>query len=122
MLLLSEFFFFQCIGIRKLMGLARPLNVIKSNYNFAGFICMSKRNIKSVGESYLRTFIFFDTLMTPIRAKAQDTRANPNSWETHLVRKRWDIGLLRALSPRIMMTMMMTGSGIDEDITVQLRF
>ena len=23
---------------------------------------------------------------TPIRAKAQDTRANPNSWETHLVR------------------------------------
>src|SRR6218665_1853910 len=45
---------------------------------------------------------------TPIRAKAQDTRANPNSWETHLVRKRWDSGLLRALSPRIMMMMMMT--------------
>src|SRR6218665_3046037 len=44
---------------------------------------------------------------TPIRAKAQDTRANPNSWETHLVRKRWDIGLLRALSPRIMMMTMM---------------
>src|SRR6218665_4943 len=40
---------------------------------------------------------------TPIRAKAQDTRANPNSWETHLVRKRWNIGLLRALSLRIMM-------------------
>src|SRR6218665_815902 len=40
---------------------------------------------------------------TPIRAKAQDTRANLNSWETHLVRKRWDIGLLRALSLRIMM-------------------
>src|SRR6218665_603012 len=40
---------------------------------------------------------------TPIRAKAQDTRANPNSWETHLVRKSWDIGLLRALSLRIMM-------------------
>src|SRR6218665_1158766 len=40
---------------------------------------------------------------TPIRAKAQDTRANPNSSETHLVRKRWDIGLLRALNPRIMM-------------------
>src|SRR6218665_616870 len=40
---------------------------------------------------------------TPIRAKAQDTRANPNSWETHLVRKRWDIGLLRALSLWIMM-------------------
>src|SRR6218665_684756 len=41
---------------------------------------------------------------TPIRAKA-DIRANPNSWETHLVRKRWVIGLLhvRALSPRIMM-------------------
>src|SRR6218665_3593011 len=45
---------------------------------------------------------------TPIRAKAQDTRANPNSWETHLVRKRWDIGLLRALSPRIMMMMTLT--------------
>src|SRR6218665_2767418 len=43
---------------------------------------------------------------TPIRVKAQDTRANPNSWETHLVRKRWDIGLLRALSLRIMMMMM----------------
>ena len=43
---------------------------------------------------------------TPIRAKAQDTRANPNSWETHLVRTRWDIGLLRALSPGIMMMMM----------------
>src|SRR6218665_3718425 len=40
---------------------------------------------------------------TPIGTKAQDTRANPNSWETHLVRKRWDIGLLRALSLRIMM-------------------
>src|SRR6218665_3371225 len=40
---------------------------------------------------------------TPIRAKVQDTRANPNSSETHLVRKRWDIGLLRALNPRIMM-------------------
>src|SRR6218665_1946226 len=44
---------------------------------------------------------------TPIRAKVQDTRANPNSWETHLVRKRWDIGLLRALSLWIMMMMMM---------------
>src|SRR6218665_1617016 len=44
---------------------------------------------------------------TPIRAKAQDTRANPNSWETYIVRKRWDIGLLRALSPRTMMMMMM---------------
>src|SRR6218665_896253 len=40
---------------------------------------------------------------TPIRAKAQDTRANPNGWETHLVRKRWGIGLLRALSLWIMM-------------------
>src|SRR6218665_218435 len=38
---------------------------------------------------------------TPIRVKAQDTRANPNSWETHLVRKRWDIVLLRALNPKI---------------------
>src|SRR6218665_1098199 len=43
---------------------------------------------------------------TPIRAKAHDTKANPNSWETHLVRKRWDIGLLRALRPGIMMMMM----------------
>src|SRR6218665_216254 len=45
---------------------------------------------------------------TPIRAKAQDTRANPNSWEIHLVRKRWDIGLLRELSPRIMMMNVLT--------------
>src|SRR6218665_2637927 len=45
---------------------------------------------------------------TPIWAKAQDTRANPNSWETYLVRKRWDIGLLWALSVRIMM-MISTG-------------
>src|SRR6218665_980993 len=44
---------------------------------------------------------------TPIRAKTQDTRANPNSWETHLVRKRWGIGLLRALNPRMMTMMMM---------------
>src|SRR6218665_3901571 len=43
---------------------------------------------------------------TPIRAKAQDTKANSNSWKTHLVRKRWDIGLLRALSLWIMMMMM----------------
>src|SRR6218665_2296612 len=43
--------------------------------------------------------------MDTIRAKAQDTRANPNSWKTHLVKKRWDIGLLRALNPRIMMMM-----------------
>src|SRR6218665_1397082 len=42
---------------------------------------------------------------TPIWAKAQDTRANPNSSETHLVRKRLDIELLRALSLRIMMMM-----------------
>ena|SRR6218665_158903 len=45
---------------------------------------------------------------TPIRAKAQDTRANPSSWETHQVRKRWDIGLLWALSLRIMMMMMIS--------------
>src|SRR6218665_1176032 len=38
--------------------------------------------------------------------EAQDTRADPNSWETRLVRKRWDIGLLRALSLWIMMMMM----------------
>src|SRR6218665_1744259 len=44
---------------------------------------------------------------TPIRAEAQDTRANPNSWETHLVRKNWDIGLLRALNPWLMVMMMM---------------
>ena len=37
---------------------------------------------------------------TPIRAKAQDTRANPNSWETHLVRKRWDTGLLWVIEPK----------------------
>src|SRR6218665_3403294 len=43
---------------------------------------------------------------TPLRAKAQDTRANHKSWKTHLVRKRWDIGLLQALSLRIMMMMM----------------
>src|SRR6218665_933522 len=48
---------------------------------------------------------------TPIRAKAQDTRANPNSWETHLVRKQLDIGLLRTLSLCIMMMMMMMMSG-----------
>src|SRR6218665_1308857 len=44
---------------------------------------------------------------TPIRVKAQDTRANPNSWETHLARKRWGIGLLRALSLRITMMMIL---------------
>src|SRR6218665_510699 len=51
---------------------------------------------------------------TPIRAKAQDTRANPNSWETHLVRKRWDIGLLWALSPRIMMMMMIVALSLKK--------
>src|SRR6218665_3373460 len=49
---------------------------------------------------------------TPIRVKAQDTRANPNSWETHLVRKRWDIGLLRALSLRIMMMSLFYGNRV----------
>src|SRR6218665_4145676 len=44
---------------------------------------------------------------TPIWAKTQDTKANPNSWETHLVRKRWDIGLLRALGLWIMMMMIL---------------
>ena len=29
---------------------------------------------------------------TPILAKAQDTRANPNSWETHLVSSEEDMG------------------------------
>src|SRR6218665_2910607 len=38
---------------------------------------------------------------TPTRAVAQDTRASPNSLETHLVRKRGDIGHLRALIPWI---------------------
>src|SRR6218665_1444033 len=42
---------------------------------------------------------------TPIWAKVQDTRANSNSWEIHLARKRWDIGLIWALSLRIMMMM-----------------
>src|SRR6218665_1808039 len=46
---------------------------------------------------------------TPTRAKAQDARANPNSWETHLVRKKWDIELLRALSLRIIMMILSTG-------------
>ena len=59
MLLLSEFFFFQCIDIRKLRGFARPINVIQSNYSFVGFISMSKGNIKWDGQSYLRTFIFW---------------------------------------------------------------
>ena len=44
--------------------------------------------------------------------KAEDTRANSNSWETHLVRKSWAIGLLRALSPGFMMTMMEKWSNI----------
>src|SRR6218665_817364 len=56
---------------------------------------------------------------TPImesEGKAMDTNTGESpehqiksqySWETHLVRKRWDIGLLRALSLRIMMMMMM---------------
>src|SRR6218665_3528491 len=45
---------------------------------------------------------------TPTRAKALlDTRDSPNSLETHLVRKRWDIGLLRAMSPWMTMMMMM---------------
>src|SRR6218665_1710898 len=57
-LLLSEFFFFQCISNRKLRSLERPLNFIQSSYSFAGFISMSKRNLKSVGQSYLRTLIF----------------------------------------------------------------
>src|SRR6218665_1877352 len=43
---------------------------------------------------------------TPIRARAQDTRSNLNSWETHLVRKRW------VLSPGFMMMMMMNLSKV----------
>src|SRR6218665_3661190 len=39
------------------------------------------------------------------KTKTQDTRANPNSWQTHLLRKRWDTGLLRALSLGIVMMM-----------------
>jgi len=42
----------------KIKGLARPLNIIQSSYNFAGFISMSKRNLKLDGQSYMRTFIF----------------------------------------------------------------
>src|SRR6218665_328335 len=41
-------------------------NFIQSSYNFAGFINMSKRNLKWVGQSYLRTFIFWDTLILSI--------------------------------------------------------
>src|SRR6218665_798602 len=58
---------------------------------------------------------------TPIRAKAQDTRANPNSWETHLVRKRWDIGLLQALSLRIMMMMMTINCAAELNMGLHLK-
>jgi len=63
MLLLFEFFFFQCIFNRKLRDLVRPLNFIQPSYNFAGFISMSKRNLKLVWQLYLITFIFWDTLV-----------------------------------------------------------
>src|SRR6218665_2869916 len=56
--------------------------------------------------------------MDTIRANAQDTRANPNSWETRLVRKRGNIGLLRALSLRIMMMMMKIKNLIFSQITI----
>src|SRR6218665_186988 len=56
---------------------------------------------------------------TPIRAKAQDTKANPNSWGTHLVRKRWDIGLLRALSLWIMM-MNLNHARADESLNFKI--
>ena len=62
-LLLSELFFYQCIARpnRKLMGLARALNVILVRlYNFAGFTSMPKRNFPWDGQLYLRTFIFWD--------------------------------------------------------------
>src|SRR6218665_2839268 len=59
---------------------------------------------------------------TPIRAKAQDTRANPNSWETHLVRKRWDIGLLRALSPGIMMMMTIQINELELELELEDQF
>ena len=48
MLLLCEFFFYQCIGNQKLRGLARPLNVIQSSYNFAGFTSMFKTVVHNV--------------------------------------------------------------------------
>src|SRR6218665_252093 len=57
---------------------------------------------------------------TPIRAKAQNTRTNPNSWETHLVRKIWDIGLLRALGLRIMMMSVANYSRLLTLISVNL--
>src|SRR6218665_1603650 len=57
---------------------------------------------------------------TPIRAKSHDTRVNPNSWETHLVRKRWDIGLLRALSPRIMMMMITCNITLYSTVSIHL--
>ena len=45
-LLLSEFYFFQCIDNRKLRGLERPLNLIQSSYKIARYISVSKRNLK----------------------------------------------------------------------------
>src|SRR6218665_892647 len=53
---------YQCIGNLKLRGLARPLNVTQSSYNFAGFTSMPKRNFSCDGRLYLRTFILWDTL------------------------------------------------------------
>ena len=47
----------------KIEGLAWPLNVIQSSYNFAGFTSMSKRNLSWDGQLYLRAFMFWDTLL-----------------------------------------------------------
>ena len=59
---MSEFFFYQCIEKWKLRGLARPLNVIQSSYNFARFTSVPKRNFPWSGQLHLRTF-WGDTLL-----------------------------------------------------------
>jgi len=73
-LILSEFCFFQCICNRKLRGLARPLNVIQSSYNFAGFISISKRNFILNGQLYLRTFNFWDTVLNVLHSIYSDSQ------------------------------------------------
>src|SRR6218665_4152028 len=81
-----------CEILWSIVALQEP-NLVHKNFslcypNTANFITMDEKVMKI----YCLEIGWF---RTPIRAKAQDTRANPNSWETNLVRKRWDIGLLR---------------------------
>ena len=79
------------------MDVDRPTSVVKKKHKWNPMACEKwmEKHLDMEGRRKGKR------QWTTTRAVAQDTRASPNSQETHLVRKWGDIGLQRTVDPRI---------------------